>query len=764
MCLAQLIADLNVAPWSIEELVASTELVHFDPAVPLLKKERAKTLNSLWVLAACTASDPLAAYEAFIAPQRKAKLELPEHAFKDFCARIRRVAPDQAHPGFTRLGAAVLLHDIGKTPWVHDLHQQVLGTSAPPGHDEAMAEVFAAAPSSFFSAVEAWPDPGQSEFLEVLAANFNLLQFVQGECPAASLAGIRDLSDAAYDLLVAEALLDLAGQAGLPPGAGSVVVNRATWEAVNPALQSLDGLRAGKYDVVGAWKNYYKRRGEKLGLDADNVIHFALIRVGCQLRWLTPAQGRELLMGFAEFSGYANREVFVGNLPACTSLSTCLWGPVARLVNCLNATGFVNDLAILPEYMPDLVQVVEKRSGVAAALDAEARVLDVAYTQSIRDGKATGVVKVVIDHLRDCAMEVDFRLVEIRLSGDGRVLKAHGRNRTADLIPTTLTRRFDESHDFGHKKGARIRIVAAGGGADPANARLYAEILGDLGVHVDRIVAVRRSKPSSQAPDGSSPTEIRLQGHRVLADGVYGVTEDTRRAEGAKFRFTELLAAGPLSGSTAAAPPEVVMVIDDGTDTLVERLAYCLNAPCSGAEGENTELDGIVVFDTGGDILGSAGLPAAELLQSRSQDHRTLAAVLAAAPNIPAQVAIAACGMDSPSDTKDKLVAVAAEWMPASDRTLQVVVRGINEQAGRYFHVERETFYGKSPLAWQLALNGKFGYHSLPIPPQYACHQQNPWQVYYWVDGSRDPDNPTCGGGSGIFVMDARKLLDVIAR
>lgn len=64
---------------------------------------------------------------------------------------------------------------------------------------------------------------------------------------------------------------------------------------------------------------------------------------------------------------------------------------------------------------------------------------------------------------------------------------------------------------------------------------------------------------------------------------------------------------------------------------MVERLAYCLNAPCSGAEGENTELDGIVVFDTGGDILGSAGLPAAELLQSRSQDHRTLAAVLAAA-------------------------------------------------------------------------------------------------------------------------------------
>jgi len=343
------------------------------------------------------------------------------------------------------------------------------------------------------------------------------------------------------------------------------------------------------------------------------------------------------------------------------------------------------------------------------------------------------------------------------------VLKAHGRNRTADLIPTTLTRRFDESHDFGHKKGARIRIVAAGGGADPANARLYAEILGDLGVHVDRIVAVRRSKPSSQAPDGSSPTEIRLQGHRVLADGVYGVTEDTRRAEGAKFRFTELLAAGPLRGSTAA-PPAVVMVIDDGTDTLVERLAYCLNAPCSGAEGENTELDGIVVFDTGGDILGSAGLPAAELLQSRSQDHRTLAAVLAAAPNIPAQVAIAACGMDSPSDTKDKLVAVAAVWMPPSDRTLQVVVRGINEQAGRYFHVEGETFYGKSPLAWQLALNGKFGYHSLPIPRQYACHQQNPWQVYYWVDGSRDPDNPTCGGGSGIFVMDARKLLDVIAR
>ena len=105
MCLAQLIADLNVAPWSIDELVARTELVHFDPAVPLLKKERAKTLNSLWVLAACTASDPLAAYEAFIAPQRKAKLELPEHAFKDFCAEFdvwRRIRRIPVSPGLAR--------------------------------------------------------------------------------------------------------------------------------------------------------------------------------------------------------------------------------------------------------------------------------------------------------------------------------------------------------------------------------------------------------------------------------------------------------------------------------------------------------------------------------------------------------------------------------------------------------------------------------------------------------------------------------------
>ena len=362
--------DRSQSDACVRTLTEETELGSYleapeDPAkVSVLRKELAKTLSSLWCLSVVIAPDEEAAHQAFTACQAK-QVRLPRSAFCQLRDRVMRVTC--ANTGLARLSAALLVHDLGKTPLLVRTYQDLTGQPAPAGHDELVAEVFMQRPDVLPSAAEAFDDPVDSPFAELLRAHFNLLQFVQGECPAGALQGIQGLSEEAYHLLVAEAILDLAGVAGQAPGAGSIVLNAPTWQAVAPALEALDRLHAGQLDVQAAYDCYIAARAGMLGLDATCPAQYTLARVGCMLRWLTPEQGAELCRAYSQLHEL-DPTAFIEQPELWRTLPPEHSGAAMRLVDGLTASGIGGSRALLLEYAPDLVQVIQKQESSCAAL------------------------------------------------------------------------------------------------------------------------------------------------------------------------------------------------------------------------------------------------------------------------------------------------------------------------------------------------------------------------------------------------------------
>ena len=111
------------------------------------------------------------------------------------------------------LAALLLVHDLGKSGRAASFYRKALpGRTVPAGHVELFSALLQTAPGYFPSLARL--ESHWHLILEVVKAHFNLPQFMQAECPAAMIAPIRGLSSDAYDLMVAEAVLDLAGAAG----------------------------------------------------------------------------------------------------------------------------------------------------------------------------------------------------------------------------------------------------------------------------------------------------------------------------------------------------------------------------------------------------------------------------------------------------------------------------------------------------------------------------------------------------------------------
>ena len=121
--------------------------------------------------------------------------------------------------------------------------------------------------------------------------------------------------------------------------------------------------------------------------------------------------------------------------------------------------------------------------------------------------------------------------------------------------------------------------------------------------------------------------------------------------------------------------------------------------------------------------------------------------------------------MDSPANAKEKIRRCGAHWLCPSKRDREQFSAQLRQMQNLY--QERcvvTRFYGKSPLVWDLAMRGRDGYCDVAIAPEYARDRQNPWSVFYWVDGCGESEAPSGrGAGCGVLIMRAHKLAEVIA-
>ncbi|MBV8265652.1 MAG: DUF1152 domain-containing protein [Planctomycetaceae bacterium] len=735
--LASSLAGLRAADPShaLSELIKRTELSWYNQSDPVEELETRKTVNSLYLLELLGEPDPQCAFAEWVAMQGAAvRLELAP--FMRLRGRIARVPKEM-------LAALLLVHDLGKSGRVAAFFRKALpGQTVPAGHDELFSALLQAAPGYFPTLASL--GSYRHLILEVVKAHFNLPQFMQAECPAAVIAPIRGLSSDAYDLMVAEAVLDLAGAAGCAPGSGSVVYSRPTAEATEMALAALDGLRDGASGVTETYENYLRRRAALIGLTGPRTgpldpVLFTLTRLACCLRWTTAERGPELMAAYTALTSRWPGQP--GEPPS---------GAAYRLVSELNADGIIRR-AILVEYLPMLLQNVYRREGgggpaAVVVLDVAARIFDEASVELTRHGFVAGTVKVVIDEVARLAAHVSLSDVEFALVGKAAEdLRIVPKDRRGRGIPAAEFRDSGGIEQFGLGAGQRIGIITAGGGADVINAALAGTMLARRGVRIEFIASVRNARPSSQAADGSQPSCIRLAAHGgQLTERVFRVTASSTPAPESKFRFLEWLPALDVFGGQA-----VYLVIEDAG-----HLADDLGAVLS-----HHAVDVVAVFDTGGDILESAGRG---LRSSLSQDHRVLGAASAAVRQATLVVAIANIGMDSPPDARQKLEGCkAALFLPDKDDE-KLFLNLLDRCEVAKEQRDGCRFLGKSPRLWAKALGGASGFCDAGVPHRLMGDPRNPWKTFYYVDGPCSGEG--CaedgrGGGRGIFVVPAERLI-----
>ena len=166
-------------------------------------------------------------------------------------------------------------------------------------------------------------------------------------------------------------------------------------------------------------------------------------------------------------------------------------------------------------------------------------------------------------------------------------------------------------------------------------------------------------------------------------------------------------------------------------------------------------VDTIVAVDTGGDALYST-VGQEQAKATPDQDLRILQALTQI--NIPAFSCEIACGVDSPENAEVVLMSAhASYYKPSEEEALRIAdtyreweMDGINPKR-----------FGKTPLAWQAALQGKQGFECLPLPSHVVKDRANPWNPFVYVDGKSSPDHE--GSMNGMFFMNLNDHLNAIA-
>lgn len=190
---------------------------------------------------------------------------------------------------------ALTAQDLGKTQVLVDAYQSEFGSPAA-DHDKLIYEITAECPDMFegFKNLSA---PNQEAYLNGLAADLNLGQFVQGENLPCNLQQILKIDDRSRRVRLLTELFDFAGATGHVDRHKSILMTNDNYTAFSRALFSLSGHDS----ATAAYTQYIKSRGQRVGLVAEqddlasDSEKFALSRIAALSRAFTPEQGQEIL-------------------------------------------------------------------------------------------------------------------------------------------------------------------------------------------------------------------------------------------------------------------------------------------------------------------------------------------------------------------------------------------------------------------------------------------------------------------------------------
>jgi hypothetical protein len=544
--------------------------------------------------------------------------------------------------------------------------------------------------------------------LNGLKTKFNIGQFIQGENVPASLEGLKGIDEESLKFYLLHALYDIAGAAGQSVQNGSVVMNEPTYENFRLAINSLEQLGEGRTPDE-AYDSYLTQKAEKFSFDTSIPTDRAITRICCMLRTSSTEQAQEI------------SQVFAG-LPQNTR---------AILENGLNMRGTDDGIATLIYYAPAFLANLQKKFGESGQPDSSKKALSLGLTTFARvfqeakianKGKdGGGVYTVMASSLAKVAAENPDKLSQQEIR-----LKTVGGDAEVELIdvPTIDNEKFPKIVNLAEISGKKVVVVGIGGGSDCVQAALLAELLKKSEKDCPCVISIRTEKTGSQSATGKVGEKRSVENHGgEINKGVYLVTPETTGSG----RFLENI-------PTSDIP--VYLVIEQEGISLSEQIDSVLKQ-VGGA-------DTVVAVDTGGDALHST-TEHDEARATPDQDLRSLQAInnLSGVQKLSCEIAV---GIDTPPNGEKVLLDAEAKYYEPTPEEIALILEKYREWQ---MDGSNEARFGKTPLAWQEALQDHFGFQEINLPIRVVLDKKNPWKPFVHVQPST----------KGMFFMDVEKHL-----
>jgi hypothetical protein len=604
----------------------------------------------------------------------------------------------------------MLTHDILKNREIHN----AMGLGPEVDHDEAYSrllndERYRDVRQRYMPSFDSLSSRGQDLVLRVSSLHSNYPQTLQGEAPAATLAGFHDEPDPLVrDIDIVLKKFDIFGAAGHVNQDVSITATDSTYRR----MRNLDNALRDPSLTSANERNYIFLTAEvsdfmgPLNPDSPEMLKqmLAVARLSCHLRIENGEAFRQLV------ESYTTQPAVVKEILE-TELSR-------------------EKRATLAAYSPAFVRGLAQKHGNEFALSYFAHVLQESHIadQDAREEGRSGIVVVQLDDITRKLEngEFDPHQHTLRFVPHGQALVAEPRDpslETLDGLP-----QFADGERF---RGRRIVFVGEGGGSDGIQAAMVGKLLArKYGAEVAGVVSVRNEK-----------RRVTNAG-RQIGTATQEITADTE-AEG-DWRFLEKI---PLEGDE---PSQVYLLNAEDQRVVADNMRALLH---------ELQADMIIGVDTGGDSLYrnehahfSAHLPTDI---TPDQDYIVIQALaeLAEEDDVEVLSTIVAPGVDSPPYAREVLDTIDAERIPLSAEDTDLVVRtyagwrmdGSGSEEGRY---------GKTPLAWLASLRGKVGFQRLDLPRANVLSDTNPWRAFTIITPAM----------AGIVITDISKHARAIKR
>ena len=245
----------------------------------------------------------------------------------------------------------------------------------------------------------------------------------------------------------------------------------------------------------------------------------------------------------------------------------------------------------------------------------------------------------------------------------------------------------------------KIAFIGGGGGSDVVQASILSILSGKQAF----AISIRASQTTSPGPDNKVNQARVVEGYeKLVTDGVYKISPETTGSG----RFLEALPAKQVT---------IYLVIDAKDGKLTDQIQAAID--------DFGGVDRAVMVDTGGDCLFQDATVYDIAKASPDQDLASAKAI--SGLSCKASTMIVAPGIDAPENFHQVLEKAEAVKVEFSSQEKEIILKMYKDYE---LDGSNPKLYGKTPFAWQAALQGKEGLVCLPLPQSLINDPLNPWE------------------------------------